>query len=129
MATQVASERVYNFSAGPAVLPVPVLEQIRDEMLCLPGAGASVMELSHRSKAFVAIQQDAKDRISRLLGVGDNHEVLFLQGGSRLQFSMIPMNLLRGQATPACAAGDARESCRRDWAETARGARGRGCRP
>ena len=59
------------------------------------------MELSHRSKAFVAIQQDAKDRISRLLGVGDNHEVLFLQGGSRLQFSMIPMNLLRGQATPA----------------------------
>ncbi|GAB5403561.1 MAG: 3-phosphoserine/phosphohydroxythreonine transaminase [Aureliella sp.] len=101
MATQVASERVYNFSAGPAVLPVPVLEQIRDEMLCLPGAGASVMELSHRSKAFVAIQQDAKDRISRLLGVGDNHEVLFLQGGSRLQFSMIPMNLLRGQATPA----------------------------
>lgn len=101
MATQVASERVYNFSAGPAVLPLPVLEQIRDEMLCLPGAGASVMELSHRSKQFIAIHQDAKARVSRLLGVGDNHEVVFLQGGSRLQFSMIPMNLLRGQSTPA----------------------------
>lgn len=101
MATQVASERVYNFSAGPAVLPLPVLEQIRDEMLCLPGAGASVMELSHRSKQFIAIHQDAKARVSRLLGVGDNHEVVFLQGGSRLQFSMIPMNLLKGQSTPA----------------------------
>ncbi len=95
------SERKFNFSAGPAVLPVPVLEQIRDEMLCLPGAGASVMELSHRSKQFVAIQEDAKQRLSRLLGVGDAHEVLFLQGGSRLQFSMIPMNLLRGSSTPA----------------------------
>ncbi len=101
MASQVAQERVFNFSAGPAVLPVPVLERIRDEMLCLPGAGASVMEISHRSKPFIAVQEQAKARLMRLLGVGDDHDVLFIQGGSRLQFSMIPMNLLRGQPGPA----------------------------
>lgn len=94
-------KRVYNFSAGPAVLPVPVLERIRDEMLCLPGCGASVMEISHRSKQFIAIQEAAKQRIIRLLGIPDSYDVLFLQGGSRLQFSMIPMNLLKGQAGPA----------------------------
>lgn len=94
-------KRLYNFSAGPAVLPVPVLERIRDEMLCLPGCGASVMEISHRSKQFLAIQEAAKQRIIRLLGVPDDYDVLFLQGGSRLQFSMIPMNLLRGQTGPA----------------------------
>ena len=101
MATQVTEERVFNFSAGPAVLPVPVLERIRDEMLCLPGAGASIMEISHRSKQFIAVQEQAKARLMRLLGVGDEHEILFLQGGARLQFSMIPMNLLRGQSAPA----------------------------
>ncbi|MEM8734239.1 MAG: 3-phosphoserine/phosphohydroxythreonine transaminase [Planctomycetota bacterium] len=101
MSSQVASERLVNFSAGPAVLPVPVLERIRDEMLCLPGAGASVMELSHRSKEFIAIQEQAKQRLCRMLGVGEDHDVLFLQGGARLQFSMIPANLLRGQAGPA----------------------------
>ncbi|MEZ6135673.1 MAG: 3-phosphoserine/phosphohydroxythreonine transaminase [Pirellulaceae bacterium] len=101
MTTHVAQERIYNFSAGPAVLPVPVLEQVRDEMLCLPGAGASILEISHRSEEFIAIQAQAKSRLQRLLGVGDDHEVLFLQGGARLQFSMIPMNLLRGQSTPA----------------------------
>ena len=94
-------KRVYNFSAGPAVLPVPVLERIRDEMLCLPGCGASVMEISHRSKQFMAIQEAAKQTIIRLLGIPDDYDVLFLQGGSRLQFSMIPMNLLRGQPGPA----------------------------
>jgi phosphoserine aminotransferase len=101
MTSQVAQERVFNFSAGPAVLPVSVLERIRDEMLCLPGAGASVMEISHRSKQFIAIQDTAKARLQRLLGVGDAHDILFLQGGSRLQFSMIPINLLRGQPGPA----------------------------
>lgn len=101
MATQVAKQRIYNFSAGPAVLPVPVLERIRDEMLCLPGAGASVMEISHRSKQFIAIHDEAKTRLTRLLGIGDEHEILFLQGGARLQFSMIPMNLLRGQSGAA----------------------------
>lgn len=101
MATQVASERKFNFSAGPAVLPVPVLEQIRDEMLCLPGAGASVLEISHRSKQFIDIHERAQASLARLLGLGDEHEILFLQGGARLQFSMIPMNLLRGSSTPA----------------------------
>ena len=88
------SDRVFNFSAGPAVLPVPVLEQIRDEMLCLPGAGASVLEISHRSQNFVDILESTKQLLIDLLAIPDSHEVLFLQGGSRLQFSMIPENLL-----------------------------------
>jgi len=94
-------KRLFNFSSGPAVLPVPVLERIRDEMLCLPGCGASVMELSHRSKQFIAIQESAKQRLIRLLNIPSDYDVLFLQGGSRLQFSMVPMNLLRGQSNPA----------------------------
>lgn len=101
MATQVAQERVFNFSAGPAVLPVPVLERIRDEMLCLPGAGASILEISHRSNDFIAVQEAAETRLRRLLNVSDEHEILFLQGGARLQFSMIPMNLLRGRSQAA----------------------------
>lgn len=94
-------KRVFNFSAGPGVMPLEVLEQIRDEILCLPGAGASVMEISHRSDAFIAVQEGAKQRLIRLLQIPSTHEVLFLQGGSRLLFSMVPMNLLRGQANPA----------------------------
>ncbi len=103
MATQVAQgqERIINFSAGPAVLPVPVLEQVRDEMLCLPGAGSSILELSHRSDDFIAIQHLAEERLRRLLGVGEEQAILFLQGGARLQFSMIPINLLRGQSQAA----------------------------
>lgn len=101
MATQVAQERIYNFSAGPAVLPVPVLERVRDEMLCLPGAGASILEISHRSSDYIAVQEQAKTRLQRLLGVGQEHDILFLQGGARLQFSMIPLNLLRGQSQAA----------------------------
>lgn len=99
--TETMEKRLYNFSAGPAVLPVPVLERIRDEMLCLPGCGASVMEISHRSKQFIAIQDAAKERLIRLLRIPEEYDVLFLQGGSRLQFSMIPMNLLRGQSGAA----------------------------
>ncbi|MCY2979081.1 MAG: 3-phosphoserine/phosphohydroxythreonine transaminase [Planctomycetota bacterium] len=94
-------KRLFNFSSGPAVLPVPVLERIRDEMLCLPGCGASVMEISHRSKQFIAIQEAAKQRLIRLLNIPAEYDVLFIQGGSRLQFSMIPMNLLRSQKGPA----------------------------
>jgi phosphoserine aminotransferase len=94
-------KRLYNFSPGPAVLPLPVLERIRDEILCLPGAGASVMEISHRSKQFIAIQEAAKQRLIRLLNIPPDYDVLFLQGGARMQFSMVPMNLLRGQAGPA----------------------------
>ena len=94
-------QRVFNFSAGPAVLPVPVLEQIRDEMLCYGDAGASVLEISHRSSQFKDILDDASARLTRLLSIPDSHEVLFLQGGSRLQFSMVPMNLLRGRSAAA----------------------------
>lgn len=98
MAT-VTSNRVFNFSAGPAVLPVPVLEQIRDEMLCFGSSGASILEISHRSSQFIAVLEDAKQRLVKLLSIPDSHEVLFLQGGSRLQFSMIPMNLLGDHST------------------------------
>ncbi|HLL77003.1 MAG TPA: 3-phosphoserine/phosphohydroxythreonine transaminase [Pyrinomonadaceae bacterium] len=88
------TERIYNFSAGPAVLPVPVLEQARDEMLSLPGVGMSVMEISHRSKTFDEIIGGAEQGLRELMGIPDGYHVLFLQGGASLQFSMIPMNLL-----------------------------------
>jgi len=92
------THRVYNFSAGPAVLPVPVLEQVQREMLELPGAGASILEISHRGGAFAAIIDAAEKNLRKLLSIPDDYAVLFLQGGSRLQFSMVPMNLLgRGQ--------------------------------
>lgn len=90
------SKRVFNFSAGPAVLPLSVLEEAQRDLLSLPGAGASILEVSHRSGPFKKIQADAKARIISLLSIPDTHDVLFLQGGSRLQFSMVPMNLLRG---------------------------------
>ena len=88
------TERIYNFSAGPAVLPVPVLEQARDEMLSLPGVGMSVMEISHRSKTFDEIIAGAETGMRELMGIPENYRVLFLQGGASLQFSMVPMNLL-----------------------------------
>jgi phosphoserine aminotransferase len=100
MGTTVA-DRVYNFSPGPAVLPVPVLEQIRDELLALPGVGSSVLEISHRGKAFLRILESTKTNLAELLRLPSNYKILFLQGGSRLQFSMVPMNLLRGQPNPA----------------------------
>jgi phosphoserine aminotransferase len=93
------TQRVYNFSAGPAVLPVPVLERVQREMLALPGAGASILEISHRSSTFLPIIEGAEANLRKLLSIPDDYAVLFLQGGSRLQFSMVPMNLLgRGQA-------------------------------
>jgi phosphoserine aminotransferase len=95
------TKRVYNFSPGPAVLPLPALEQAQREMLSLPGLGMSVMEIGHRSSAFEEILQSAKDRLKRLLAIPDDRRILFLQGGSRLQFSMVPMNLLRGTGRPA----------------------------
>jgi phosphoserine aminotransferase len=101
MSAQVTAERIYNFSPGPAVLPLPVLQQVQEEMLCLPRAGASILEISHRSEEFIAIQNQAQARLRRLLGIGEEFEVLFLQGGARLQFSMTAMNLLRGQPNPA----------------------------
>jgi phosphoserine aminotransferase len=95
------TERVFNFSPGPAALPLPVLEQAQRDLLCLPGAGASILEVSHRSPAFEQILASAKSRLKTLLQIPDNYRVLFLQGGSRLQFSMVPMNLLRGASQPA----------------------------
>lgn len=88
------TERIFNFSAGPAVLPVPVLERAKEEMLSLPGVGMSVMEISHRSKAFDEIIGSAERGIRELLNLTDEYHVLFLQGGASLQFSMVPLNLL-----------------------------------
>ncbi|GAC1446504.1 MAG: 3-phosphoserine/phosphohydroxythreonine transaminase [Pyrinomonadaceae bacterium] len=88
------SERIFNFSAGPAVLPVPVLEQAGREMLSLPGVGMSVLEISHRSKTFDEIIAGAEENLRELMGIPENYHILFLQGGASLQFSMIPMNLL-----------------------------------
>ena len=90
------TERVYNFSPGPAVLPLPVLEQAQRDLLALPGLGISVLEISHRSKAFDEILHCAESNLRQLLTIPDNFRVLFLQGGARLQFSMAPMNLLAG---------------------------------
>ena len=89
-----AMPRSHNFNAGPAVLPLPVLEQVRAELPELPDAGASVIELSHRSQRFESIAQSAENRIRQLLGLPEDFRVLFLQGGASLQFSMAPMNLL-----------------------------------
>jgi phosphoserine aminotransferase len=88
------TNRVFNFSAGPAVLPLPVLEQVQRDLLSLPGVGISILEISHRSKTFEAIIQAAEDDIRKVAGIPDNYRVLFLQGGASMQFSMVPMNLL-----------------------------------
>src|SRR5215467_5675534 len=86
--------RVHNFSAGPAVMPVPVLEEIQRDLIALPGVGMSILEISHRSKAFEDILAAAEVDIRALAGIPSNYKVLFLQGGASLQFSMVPMNLL-----------------------------------
>ena len=85
--------RVYNFSAGPAVLPVEVLEEARDEMLNYKNSGMSVMEMSHRSKTYDEIIKTAQKDLRELMNIPDNYKVLFLQGGAHLQFSMVPINL------------------------------------
>ena len=89
--------RVYNFSAGPAVLPEEVLKQAADEMLDYRGTGMSVMEMSHRSKPFAGIIETAEQDLRDLMGVPDNYRVLFLQGGATQQFAAIPMNLMRNK--------------------------------
>jgi phosphoserine aminotransferase len=91
--------RVYNFSAGPAVLPLPVLEEIQRDLVSLPGVGMSILEISHRSAAFEAILGEAEQSIRALAGIPPNYKVLFLQGGASLQFLMVPMNLLSAGAT------------------------------
>ena len=93
------TERIFNFSAGPAVLPVPVLEEAQRDMLSLPRVGMSVMEISHRSKTFDEIIGHAEAGLRELLGIPSNYHVLFLQGGASLQFSMVPMNFLPADGT------------------------------
>ncbi len=87
------NERAHNFGAGPAVLPVEVLEQAREALLSFGSTGVGILELSHRSDAFVAVREEAEARLRRLAGVGDDWAVLFLQGGASLQFHMVPLNL------------------------------------
>src|SRR3954469_14571963 len=87
-------QRIFNFSAGPAVLPQPVLEEAKRDLISLPGVGMSILEISHRSKTFDAIIQGAEADMRALAGIPANYKVLFLQGGASLQFSMVPMNLL-----------------------------------
>jgi phosphoserine aminotransferase len=87
-------QRVYNFSAGPAVMPMSVLEEIQRDLIALPGVGMSILEISHRSKVFESILARAEADIRALAGVPSSYKVLFLQGGASLQFSMVPMNLL-----------------------------------
>ena len=88
-------DRVYNFSAGPSMLPEEVLESVRDNLLNYEGTGMSVMEMSHRSKASEKIIGEAEQNIRDLMGIPENYKVLFVQGGATLQFAMIPMNLMR----------------------------------
>jgi len=95
----VTTQRIYNFSAGPAVLPEPVLREAQRDLVALPGVGMSVLEISHRSKAFDEIIQGAEADMRALAGIPAGHRILFLQGGASLQFSMVPMNLLTPGAT------------------------------
>lgn len=88
-------DRIYNFSAGPATMPEEVLEEIRDEMMNYRGSGMCVMEMSHRSKVFQTIVDEAERDLRDLMGIPDNYKVLFIQGGATLQFSMVPMNLMK----------------------------------
>jgi len=96
------SQRVYNFGAGPAMLPLPVMERIRDEFLDYRGMGASVIEISHRSKEFQAIQDEAKALLRELAGIPDDYRILFVHGGARMQFAALPLNLAGRSATKTC---------------------------
>lgn len=85
--------RIYNFNPGPAMLPLPALEEAREEFLNYKGSGMSILEISHRSAQFEAVLQSAIARVKRLLGLDDRYQVLFMQGGASLQFALVPMNL------------------------------------
>ena len=86
--------RIYNFSAGPAILPEDVLKEAQEQLFSLPGVGMSILEISHRSKKFDEVHAAAKEDLKKLLNLSDDYQMLFLQGGASLQFSMIPMNLM-----------------------------------
>ncbi len=94
-------KRIYNFSAGPAALPLPALEEAQRDLLALPGVGMSIMEISHRSKQCLEVFESCEANLRKLLSIPDSHKVLFLHGGASLQFSMVPINLLRGSGKPA----------------------------
>lgn len=87
-------ERIYNFSAGPAILPEEVLKEAQEHLFTLPGVGMSILEISHRSKTFDKIHAETNENIRTLLGISSDYDVLYLQGGASLQFSMVPMNLM-----------------------------------
>ena len=87
--------RTYNFSAGPAMMPEEVLEEIAAEMMNYRGSGMCVMEMSHRSKVFQQIRDEAEADLRQLMGIPDNYKVLFVQGGGTVQFAMVPMNLMK----------------------------------
>ena len=89
-----STERVFNFSAGPSVLPLPVLEQAAAELTNYRGSGMSVMEMSHRSKVYVEIFNETKAKLKRIMQVPDTHEVLFMAGGATMQFAAVPFNLI-----------------------------------
>ncbi len=93
------TRRIYNFSAGPAVLPLAVLEEAQRDLVALPGVGMSVLEISHRSKAFDEIILGCEADIRKLAGIPDNYPVLFLQGGDSMQCSMVPVNLMPAGGT------------------------------
>ena len=91
---EVGTERIFNFGAGPATLPEPVLEEVRRDLMSLPGVGMSILEISHRSKTFEEILGAADADIRRLAAIPSNYHILVVGGGASLQFSMVPMNLL-----------------------------------
>src|SRR6187549_3010598 len=93
------TNRVFNFSSGPAVLPLPVLEQAQRDLVSLPGVGMSVLEISHRSKTFEDLLNGAIADVRELAAVPSDYSILMLQGGASLQFSMVPMNLLPSGST------------------------------
>ena len=108
--------RVYNFSAGPAVLPEEVLKEAAEEMLDYRGSGMSVMEMSHRSKTFETIIEEAEANLRALMGIPDHYRVLFLQGGASQQFAMVPMNLMKNGVADYIVTG---QWAKKAWKEAA----------
>lgn len=101
-----ANERIFNFSAGPSMLPLTVLERAGSEITNYGGSGMSIMEMSHRSSAFVSVYEATKAKLKAALNVPDEYDILFLQGGASLQFSMVPMNLMNGKSADYAVTGN-----------------------
>src|SRR3546814_17756602 len=117
--------RIVNFSAGPATLPLEVLQQVQSELLDWQGCGMSVMEMSHRGKEFISIAQQAEADLREVAGIPANYKVLFMQGGANGQFTFVPMNLLRGkQSIDFVLTGEDRKSV--GWGKRVAGSVGRG---